>query len=52
VKEDWIRHGWRGHFVKLFNGKNGTRSFSWVTLLMTPIGALCVGFKNLRLERH
>jgi hypothetical protein len=30
----------------------GTQPFSRMTLLMTPIDALCVGSKNLRLESH
>jgi hypothetical protein len=30
----------------------GTQPFNWMTLLVTPIGVLGVGSKNLRLERH
>jgi hypothetical protein len=30
----------------------GTQPFSWMTLLMTPIGALCVESENLMLEGH
>jgi hypothetical protein len=33
-------------------GRMGTQHFSWMTLMMTPIGVLCVGSKNMRLERH
>ena len=29
-----------------------TQPFSWMTLLMTPIGALCGESKNLRSERR
>ena len=41
VKEDEIRHRWQEYFDKLFNGENIDTTFSWLTLLMTPIGALC-----------
>jgi hypothetical protein len=41
VMEGEIRHRWREYFDKLFNGENETQRFSWTTLLMTPISALC-----------
>ena len=52
VKEDEIRHRWQGYFDKLFNGESTDTSFSWMTLLMTSIGALCGESKNLRSERR
>jgi hypothetical protein len=29
-----------------------TQPFTWMTLLMTPIDALCIKSKNVRLEKH
>ena len=52
VKEDEIRHRWQEYFDKLFNGENTNTRFSWMTLLMTPIGSLCRESKNLRSERR
>ena len=52
VKEDEIRHRWQEYFDKLFNSENMDTTFSWMTLLMTPIGALCEESKNLRSERR
>ena len=52
VKEDEIRHRWQEYFDKLSNSENTDTTFSWMTLLMTPIGALCEESKNLRSDRR
>ena len=52
VKEDKIRHQWQEYFDKLFNGENMDITFQLMTILMTPIGALCGESKNLRSERR
>ena len=53
MKEDKIIHKWCMYFDKLFNGENlpmWTQPYNW--MMMTPIGAFCIGSKKLRLERR
>jgi hypothetical protein len=53
VKEDEIRHKWREYFDKLFNVENGDTTFQLVDSFDDmPIGTLCIGYKNMKLERH
>ena len=51
VKEDEIRHRWQEYFDNCSMVRTRTPPFSWMTRLMTLIGALCGGFKNRRSEK-
>jgi hypothetical protein len=50
--DDSFDDTWQEYFDKLFNGEDEDTTFQLMTLLTTPINALCVGSKNLRLGRH
>ena len=52
VKEDEIRHDGKSILTNYSMVRTRTQPFSWMTLLMTPIGALCGESKNLRSERR